>query len=81
MKMFLGMIQKAPQGAPGVPNMQHEAPREGSGTPVAHLFHEFDAFRRPQDPNPVPGGIQNQSKNIIKITMGTNAKKVLQQLF
>ena len=43
-------------------------------------FHEIGAFRRPRNPNPVPGGIQNQSKNMIKIIMETDAEQILQKL-
>ena len=35
--------------------MQHEAPQEGSGTPVARLFHEIDALRGAHGPTPGPG--------------------------
>ena len=78
--MLLGTIQKASWGAPGVPMCNTMHPREGLGTPAARPFREIDAFRRPRGPNLVPGGIQNQSKNMIKIVMETDAEKVLQKV-
>ena len=63
MEMFLGTIQKAPRGAPCVPNMQHDAPREGSGTPVARLFHEIDALRGSTGPTPGAGAEPKASQN------------------
>ena len=81
MKMFLGTIEKAPRGAPCVPNMQHDAPREGSGTPVARLFHEIDALRGADRPTPGTGRSQKHPKIMTKIDPETDVEKVLQKLY
>ena len=57
MQMLLGTIQKASWGAPGVPICNTMHPREGAF--LTRLFYEIGAFRRPRNPNLVPGGIQN----------------------
>ena len=75
MKMVLGTIQKAPRGAPGVTNMQHEAPREGSGTPVARLFHEIDALRGSTGPTPGAGAEPKASQNHDKNRSGNPCRK------
>ena len=80
MEMLLGTIQKAPRGAPCVPNMQHDAPREGSGTPVARLFHEIDPFGGGHDPHPVRRRSQKHPKIMTKNDPETDAEKVLQKV-
>ena len=75
MKMVLGIIQKAPQGPPGVPNMQHEAPREGSGTPVARLFHEIDALWGSTGPTPGAGAEPKASQKHDKNRSGERCRK------
>ena len=80
MEMLLGTIQKAPRGAPCVPNMQHDAPREGSGTPVARLFHEIDALRGSLRPTPGTGRSQKHPKIMTKIDPETDVEKVLQKV-
>ena len=80
MEMLLGTIQKAPRGAPCVPNMQHDAPREGSGTPVARLFHEIDALRGSTRPTPGTGRSQKHPKIMTKIDPETDVEKVLQKV-
>ena len=75
MEMLLGMIQKAPWGAPCVPNMQHDAPREGSGTPVARLFHEIDALRGSTWPTPGAGAEPKASQNHDKNRSGKRCRK------
>ena len=79
MEMLLGTIRKVPRGAPCVPNMQHDAPKEGSGTPVARLFHEIDVLRGAHGPHPVLGQSQKHPKNMTKIDPETDAEKVLQK--
>ena len=75
MKMVLGTIQKAPQGALCVPNMQHDAPQEGSGTPVARLFHEIDALRGRARPTPGAGAEPKASQNHDKNRSGKRGRK------
>ena len=71
--------QKAPGGAPRVPSMQHEAPQEGSGTPVARLFHEIDVLRGSLRPTPGTGRSQKHPKIMKKIDPETDVEKVLQK--
>ena len=78
--MFLGTIEKVPREAPGAPTMQHDAPREGSGTPVARLFHEIDPFGGGHDPHPVRGRSQKHPKIMTKNDPETDAEKVLQKV-
>ena len=80
MQMLLGTIQKASWGAPSVPICNTMHPGEGLGTPVARLFHEIGTFRRPRNPNPVPGGIQKHPKIMTKIDPESDAEKVLQKV-
>ena len=61
--MLLGTIEKVPREAPGAPTMQHDAPREGSGTPVARLFHEIDALQGSTWPTPGAGAEPKASQN------------------
>ena len=75
MKMILGTIQKAPHGAPGVPNMQHEAPWDGPGTPVARLFHEIDALRGSTWPTPGAGAEPKSSQSHHKNKYGNRCQK------
>ena len=79
-EMRLGMAQKAPRGAPRVPSMQNDAPREGSGTPVARLFHEINALRGADRPTPGTGRSQKHPKIMTKIDPETDVEKVLQKL-
>ena len=72
--MFLGTIQQAPWGVPCVPNIQHEAPREGSGTPVARLFHEIDALRGSTGPTRGAGAEPKASQNHDKNRSGNRCR-------
>ena len=60
--------------------MQHEAPREGSGTPVARLFHEIDALRGADGPTTGAGADPKASQKRTKIDPETDAEKVLQKI-
>ena len=66
---------------PGVPpvcpicNMMH--PREGSGTPVARLFHEVDALRGSTGPTPGAGAEPKASQNHYKNRSGNRCQKII----